>query len=168
MKAAKRDGNVWHFDAVDGTDTGFLLSLAVTRAGVPVIAYTYDDFLHDWSDTHREVRVATQVDGAWQLETLATMTAAQFFRGGVSLALDRYDRPHVAYVDQPADTLVYARPEGDDQWTRTPIGAAASIESRALVVDSAGTPHVAYSDASGGILVADMKLERKRYMHLLD
>ncbi|UCH78861.1 MAG: T9SS type A sorting domain-containing protein [Candidatus Coatesbacteria bacterium] len=71
---------------------------------------------------------------------------------GCSLAVDRWNRPHIAYVDSTQDKVMYARYSGSS-WEFQTVASDASVGGEtALALDAFGNPHVIFNNSSEGEL----------------
>jgi PKD repeat protein len=146
LRHAYFDGSSWITETVDGTGDGLLYtSIAVDSAGRPHIAYAGRKNQPDGDD----LRYAYFDGTSW---VTATVDSAGSVGAHVSLALDGYDRPRLAYYDWTNRNLKYAWFDGTT-WHISTVDAAGSVgEYTSIGVDSTGLPHVSYYDALHGTL----------------
>lgn len=149
------DGSNWSYEVgVPGsgpTMYGFNTALAIDTIGNPHIAYCRAT---DWTSPG-ELMYACRTVGTWQVSCVVS--------GGIrgrfpSLALDHWDRPHVAWLDiDSGDTSVgYVRysvlnagewtVEDVDTLSNVKLGFPDARKSVSLLLDDAWRPHVAYGD----------------------
>jgi len=108
-------------------------------------------------------------DGSMDCEYVDGITATRDDDVGLysSLALDMFDRPHVAYFDRTNGKLKYAKKSGEE-WTIVTIPHATAeddIRGRAssLAIDSEMLPHIAYWDETSGDLELVKKVPEGRW-----
>jgi|GEM_PF-3955587 len=100
-------------------------------------------------------KYATKASGTWINET--TYTQAYAGRGKyMSLALDSNNKPHMSYIHESQDYfgLVYSN-KTSTTWSETFVDPPTSDvygkksgQSSSIAIDSAGNPHIAYSNES--------------------
>lgn len=149
------DGNSWNYERnLNGSGSfmyGFNTSIAIDRQGNPHIVYCQ---ARDWTDPG-DLKYAFMTDSGWQFSTVAS--------GGIrgrfpTLALDHWDRPHVAWLDIDSDNhslgIVQYGVLNSDQWEieevdrleNVQLGFSNARKSTSLVLDSEFRPHIAYAD----------------------
>lgn len=132
LKYAVRVGGTWHTeDVLDTIYQGS--SIAIDSAGHPhiVCVGSSGELLHVVHD-----------GSAWSTETVEAEGAA----GGVDMALDSSDQPHIAQLDASTGALKYVHWTGSE-WDAEVVAADADNFSLALDLDE--RPHIAYF--SGGL-----------------
>lgn len=80
---------------------------------------------------------------SWKKETVAS---AGDVGEGCSLAIDRWGRPHISYVDKTQSKVMYARHTGSTWEFETVASDVDVIRNTALDLDSFDRPHVLFSD----------------------
>jgi subtilisin family serine protease len=113
-------------------------SIAVDAQGRPHIAYFIDllqDLRYAWWTGHQWIRQTVDAPGN------AGISA--------SVALDGQNRAHLAYLswngEEPGPTVRYAR-RGDFDWEIEDVTAPSTAFGTHIAVDTAGRPHILYSD----------------------
>jgi hypothetical protein len=86
---------------------------------------------------------AAAVYAGWNKETVAS---AGDVGEGCSLAVDRWGRPHISYVDKTQSKVMYARYTGSTWEFETVASDVNVIRNTALDLDSFDRPHVLFSD----------------------
>lgn len=123
-------------------DTAFIegeLDIALDPADFPHIAYPAADGL----------RYAVQTPSGWFTETVAPGNTVDY----PSLALDKHNRPHIAWYDAIEQDLRYAAFDGST-WQVTTLDSEGSVGLYpSLAVDPLGRVYIAYYDGSN----ADLK-----------
>jgi hypothetical protein len=118
-------------------DTAFIegeIDIVLDTADFPHIAYPATDGL----------RYAVQTPSGWFTETVAPGNNIDY----PSLALDRYNRPHIAWYDTIEQDLRYAAFDGTD-WQVTTVDSSGSVGLYpSLAVDRLGRVYIAYYDAT--------------------
>jgi hypothetical protein len=125
--------SAWAVERVDSERTPTETDLVLDSHGYPHIVYGGDRLCYTWFDGttwHDEI-----IDLTWGTGK------------GVSIALDRFDRPHIAYSDSVSWTLRYARYDGTD-WQITTIGGLDGPPV-SLALDSNDVPHITYASLGG-------------------
>lgn len=84
------------------------------------------------------VEYASDLGGSWSHSTIVPGYAT-----GVSLALDAFGRPHVAYCDA-ANILHLGRRAASGSWEVEPVDASILAAAPSLVVDASGDVHLSY------------------------
>lgn len=85
--------------------------------------------------------------GVWTIETF-DLTSDTF--RGVSLALDAFGDPHIAYLETDTDQVRYAT-RRNGIWTVERVATLGLVNtSTSIQIDAAGRPHVIYDDFSSG------------------
>lgn len=129
---------VWAVQTVDsGIPIGVSTSLALDSAGLPHLA-----FLDPQLDV---VRYARWTGENWSLEMV---DEGHHFFGDVSLALDDADRPHLSYYSAELGFVWYAT-RNETAWTLHRVERGGSGGYSSLVLDSGGTPLIAYTYLNG-------------------
>jgi len=149
------NGSGWTYEtSVAGSGAamyGFNTSLAMDQSGDPHIMYCGST---DWFDPG-DLMYAAKSNGSWAISSVVT--------GGIrgrfpSMALDHWDRPHVAWldideIDNTKGTVRYAVfnagawvVEDIDILNDVLLGFPHARKSVSLVLDDAWRPRVAYSD----------------------
>ena len=104
------NGTQWEIQMIPSGDVTGNVDLAIDSQDQPHVTFAVtqptDAFQYAaWDGT------------AWQIETFATVDFS--FGSFTSLALDGNDRPHIAYMDELANTLKYAHHDGNNWQTNT-------------------------------------------------
>jgi hypothetical protein len=123
-------------------------SLRLDSSGQPKIAH------HD-GGKGQALRFAYRVNGVWQAETVDTqgVDPAGGDRAFASLALDKADRPHIAYVDFGTGALKYASRGSDGTWTIDVLDTGPNVGNYcALQIDHNNVAHISYLDLTDGTL----------------
>jgi len=128
LRHAWRDARGSHGEAVDPDTVDSVQSLAVSRDGVPHIAYLRDD----------SVRYATKTDGSWQ----TTAVSESGWNDTVDIALDSAGNPHIAFTQGIARYAVQV----DGQWKVEDIDAGLRAQAVSIAIDPEGKPVVAFVD----------------------
>lgn len=130
--------------ADDANDVGGYTSLALDRAGRPVISYR--DFTNGDLKLARWVAAAGAGDvqaAGWLTETV---DAAGDVGAYTSLALDGGDQPRILYFDLTNNALRYAAWQGG-AWQFSELDRGGRVgDYTALAFDAAGVPHISYHD----------------------
>lgn len=141
VKYLNHDGVLWDSLVIDDgnnlSDGG--LSLAIDSSNNPHIAYY--QACDPLSDSVKYV----YWDGANWVFSWSDSICDMSEHGSLSLALNTFDHPHIAYCTWPS--LWYAYWDGNSWYNEGPIDAA-SWEIR-LDLDSLNLPHIAYIDQMG-------------------
>jgi hypothetical protein len=150
----------WHLElAIDRAASYEFETVDPGLAGKMSMAYDAWDRLaiSYYSTERRDLRVATQRNGFWALETVDTTGDVGNYS---SLALDSRSNPHVVYWDASHGQLKYATRLAGTWWTEniallpgTTPGPMATLK-----VDARGNPRLAYYDSSRGDLVYGARL----------
>jgi hypothetical protein len=139
-------GHAWaiHVADDDADDVGGYTSLALDRAGRPVISYR--DFTNGDLKLARWPAAAGDGDvqaAGWLTETV---DAAGDVGAYTSLALDGTDQPRIVYFDLTNNALRYAAWQGG-AWQLSELDRAGRVgDYTALAFDAAGAPHISYHD----------------------
>ena len=149
------DGRAWRYTRnLPGSGTfmyGLNTSIAVDNRGNPHIVYCQSI---TWTDP-ADLKYAVRIDGVWQISTVVT--------GGVrgrfpTIALDHWDRPHVAWLDidshDPTRATVRYGVLNSGQWEIEDVDTLQNVElgfsearkSTSIVLDETWRPHIAYAD----------------------
>lgn len=144
----RKSQNGWEVTPIGSGPTPYQynLGLALDNAGLPAMSfYDFDN---------GDLRYAHLADGLWDIETVASDGDIGKYS---SLAFTAEGDPAITSFEQTgseAGRIVYAvRRAGT--WTMETVGDLASFEegnarrNSSLAFDSAGRPHVAFSDTSG-------------------
>jgi plastocyanin len=116
--------------------SGQYASLALTSAGVPVIAY--------WEAQVKALKVA--VGPSWNLLTVDSNNGGDQY---ASLALDSDDDARVAWYDAGSKDLKYRAWNGTGWESEITVDGAGTVGQYAsLALDGSGFPRIAYYDAS--------------------
>jgi hypothetical protein len=138
-------GHAWAIQVADDVDdVGGYTSLALDRAGRPVISYrdfTNGDLkLARWSGAASDA--AAQAAG-WLTETVDAAGDVGIY---TSLALDSLDQPQILYLDVSNNAIRHAAWQGA-AWHCNELDRAGRVGDHAsLAFDAAGTPHISYRD----------------------
>ena len=137
---ARLNGNSWITDTVDG-DAVVAPSLALDSSGNPHLAY------QDVRPTHlpwaRGIAYAYWTGSQWQTSIIdKSITGCEFDCDTVSLVLDSFDSPQVAYRNIEDNRIIHAKYDSNTWMTKT-----VDISSFApqLVLNSTDVPHVVYT-----------------------
>lgn len=151
VRYATHDGTAWSVETVESTVVGARspsLSLALTGAGVPVIAYYAGD------GAGQGLKVATRT-GANAFSIVSPDTTQWAGFGGTSIAIDASGNPMVSY------TIYGYTPYGGSSGLKLASydGSAWTVETAdptygagggsSLVLDGTGRPHIAYRHFDG-------------------
>ncbi len=130
----------WQVETLESAgDVGAYSTLALSRGGVPHIAYL--------DSVAGDLRVARYDGFAWITETVDSKVGAS-----PSIALDRAGFPRLSYYDIGTGSLRYARYDGLAWVTETvDMGGNAGMHT-SLVLDKDGQPNIAYYDETHGDL----------------
>jgi hypothetical protein len=145
LKYAVKGGTEWRLETVDAAG-GWYTSLALDAANAPRIAYQ--------DPSQNNLRYAEKFGQAWILQTVETNSGAQSVTGDyVSLALDAYGNPHLAYswsvitYGYPSPTvqaaLKYAKRAGAG-WEFQTVSNTDRAHDISLALDPAGAAHISY------------------------
>jgi len=143
IKYAYWKGGKWNYQTV-GNGKG-RTSLVLDSAGRPHIGY------HDFG-TEELVKYAYWTGSTWDIQTV---DSAIYMGTELSLRLDGFDRPHIAYVIYDdwfkgsliGPNLMYAHWTGID-WDIQSVDEPNWVgEYSSLVLDAAGHPHISYFDS---------------------
>ena len=130
---ATYDGNASSYETVYSSPrTGNITSLAVGSSGKVHILYSGSDGF---------LKYASNVSGAWVIETVDNIISADF-----SFALDSNGKAHISYYDWTYDFLKYATNESGIWVTEIVDNQGAYATSLAL--DSEGKVHISYSNGN--------------------
>jgi hypothetical protein len=134
----------WSYHALDmGQDQfpGGNTSLALDRQDVPHIAFIQQSGLL----TPTFALNYASWDSMWQSDTVATWGDNS---GQVSLALDRFDRPHIAFYDGGEEVLKYAYLSFDG-WQIEMVDLEGDVGSYpSISLSRFGLPHISYRNNS--------------------
>lgn len=84
----------------------------------------------------------------WQIETISTAYAYDTIQFGVSLALDKRDRPRISYYDSGSGDLIYAS-RGTSTWQNITVDSGGNVGMHtSLALDTTDNPHISYYDVS--------------------
>lgn len=149
------DGLAWSFEtSIPDSGPfmyGFNTSIAIDRQGRPHIVYCR---ANNWTDPG-DLRYAVRRDGGWSISTVVTDGIRGRFP---TLALDHWDRPHVAWVDvdetDHGRIMIRYGVLNSEEWTvedvdvleNAELGFSEARKSVSLVLDSNYRPHLAYTD----------------------
>jgi uncharacterized repeat protein (TIGR01451 family) len=134
LKYALWNGSAWSFQTVDFAGSiSIETCITLGTNGQPRIAYRTSvpgAFKYAWWD-----------GSAWQIEIVDT----GFVGLSPSLAIDRFDRPHIASFDAGNDVLKYST-RSATEWTNQVVDSAGRVgDYHSIAVDSNGYPRIAYS-----------------------
>lgn len=140
LKYARQDADGWTRETVHAAgDAGMVGALALDRADRPHIVYYRDD----GDDVSPRLAYARRGDAGWELADIIELTSTARY---ISLALDRADRPHVAYYDEGTHHLRYARLT-DAGWEVQTVDGDGDVGSGcSLALDADDHPHISYYD----------------------
>ncbi len=132
----------WQVETVESAgDVGAYSALALSRGGVPYIAYL--------DSNAGDLRVARYDGFAWVTETVDSVGRVGAYS---SIALDRAGFPRLSYYDAGESNLRYARYDGLAWVTETvDIGKSVGMYT-SLALDEDGRPNIAYYDEARGDL----------------
>ncbi len=150
LRYAYWNGSQWISQTVDsGGNVGYHTSLALDGNRRPHISYYYDDPLNNAKD---ELRYARWDGSQWITQTVDNAGRGFLGRESTALALDRNDRPHIAYYDYRNKDLRYARWNGS-QWVTQTVDSSGDVGGyAAMALDGSDRPHISYYDATNGDL----------------
>jgi hypothetical protein len=154
LKYARWDGSTWQIKIVDNiglyedhTSFGYLVpsaSIAIDSSGYPHISYCSGS-----PQTNLKYAKWNGNQKGWSILTIDNV-------GNVgrcnAIAVDLFDRPHIAYYDDTKGDLKYARWD-DSVWKIHIIKKVAEEETAhtaykiSIAADSSGNPHIAYSNS---------------------
>ena len=127
----------------DMDSCGVWPSIASDSSGKPRISYV--DYTHN--QLHYASLTAWNTGLAPDTWTNEVLDAGAQVGQGVSVAMDRFGRPHVAYMDLTNGLMKYAYQEtGLWKTTTVDIPGMVPAHGHSLAVNSSGKPHIAYSD----------------------
>jgi hypothetical protein len=134
LKYAFWNGSAWSFQTVEFAGSiGIETSIALGTNGLPRIAYR--------TSVPGAFKYAAWDGSAWEIEIVDT----GFVGVRPSLAIDRFDRPHLASFDAGNAILKYSTRSGTD-WTNVVVDSAGRVgDFHSITVDGNGYPHIAYS-----------------------
>lgn len=149
------DGSSWNYarEIVSSGRTmyGFDTSIAIDSKGFPHIAYTRSS---NWLAAG-DLAYAFMDDDGWHISPIVTGAGRGRF---ASIALDHWDRPHVAWLDvdpgSPSVGTVRYGVLNSNQWQIEDVDVLNDVElafgearkTVSLALDSDYRPHIAYSD----------------------
>jgi hypothetical protein len=120
-------------------------SLALDRQDTPHIATIKQIGL---DPSKFQLEYYTILDDRWYTETVTTWAVNM---GEVSLALDRSDRPHIAFYDGEQQVLKYAF-RGSDGWHIEPVDVEVVIGTYpSIALSGLGLPHISYRYNKGEV-----------------
>ena len=163
-KYAYRNDSGWHLEIANiGAYSGDFTSLALDGAGNPCIAHAYEAYVQEpalllLACRQQGAMVSGEQPNAWTVEIIDQEgeTGQES-----SLAIDTLGRPHVAYT---STGLAYAYSAGlpangaetGGAGSLAPGWQVETVDSQgttpSLVLDTAGVPHLAYTDATSRAL----------------
>jgi hypothetical protein len=148
------DGMEWDYGEVAGSGSfmyGLATSVAVDRDGRPHVAYCR---ANDWTDPGDLMYAVLGAEG-WEVATVVTGGARGRFP---SLALDHWDRPHLAWLDvdsaEPSVACVRYAVLNAERWevedvdtlSRVNLSFDGARKSVSLALDGNSRPRLAYGD----------------------
>jgi len=135
------DGILWNFETIDSdSDVGRFTSIALDSFGNPHISYV------DYSN--EILKYARYTGSQWNIHTISfanlQMETTLEYGSGTSLTLDSNDHPHIVFVGEEDDALMYARWDGL-QWTVEKVGPVREVFLYvSIAMESQDLPHIAY------------------------
>lgn len=151
VRYATYDGTAWSVETVESTVVGARspsLSLALTSAGVPVIAYYAGD------GAGQGLKVATRT-GANAFSIVSPDTTQWAGFGGTSIAVDASGNPKVSYTIYSytpysgSSGLRLASYDGSTWTVETADSTYGAGGGSSLSLDATGKPHIAYGYFDG-------------------
>ncbi len=129
----------WDVEVVDPDAAGYV-SLAVTQAGSPRIAYhAHGDLGYAWHD-----------GATWHLDTVESQPGNTGWYP--SLRLDGQGNAYISYYSSYSESLMYATGV-PGAWATEMVGDPYTIAGQtSLALDSAGRPHIVYFDYNHGLV----------------
>jgi hypothetical protein len=144
LRLARRSAGGWTTSLVSG-ERVVALDVAVDGANEPVIAYVA------WDGSNYVARVASFDGAGWSFETVGHV-ASQGIEFGIDLQIDGRGTMHLVYpVLEPKQGMAFAESTGSG-WTTGYI-ATGNLWQPGQALDSTGTAHVVYYNATIGALV---------------
>ncbi|MEW6250833.1 MAG: PKD domain-containing protein, partial [Planctomycetota bacterium] len=128
------DGGAWQFEWLSSNVQRYSVSMGLDSADQPHVVFAQTN---EWIGP---LIYGRRVNSAWSFETLiADCSVGAYSR----LALDVYDRPHVAYLF-PNYSLKYAhRTASGPLWVQL-VDCGGAIDYCSIATDAEGSPHIAY------------------------
>ncbi|MCW4025383.1 MAG: hypothetical protein NWF01_10180 [Candidatus Bathyarchaeota archaeon] len=145
IKYAYWTGSQWNIQTVDtSTDKNTYPSLALDSKGNPHICYT---------GQNQELKYATLTNTTWNIQTI---NSTHSYDGTPSIAIDTKDKPHIYYAQAmnagPFKSSVKYASWNSTTWDIQTVDQNGWMGH--LVLDSTGTPHIAYHSTSGELRYA--------------
>lgn len=137
-------------EVVGGTDA-IGLSIAADDRGTPMIAFV--DRLTEAEGPAALVRVATQADRGWEVETAAEASPDEPISTGIGSV------GGVTMVAYGSDGATQFALDGPSRWSSEVVDESGGA-GVSMAVDADGVPHVVYFDASGAVKHAEPAADR--------
>lgn len=140
-------------DYHDEYDVGLWSSIAVdyNSAITPADSYTYNVHIAYMSEKYDDLKYAVHKPNGWKITEIDTENHVGSFS---SIALDKYNSPHISYFDFTTDNLKHAWWEEDDGvWRREVVdGTGIMGWFTSIAVDNKGRVHISYYNVTKGDL----------------
>jgi hypothetical protein len=148
LRTVTWNGKFWEVQTIDSTPgSGKFNFMLSDSKGYPAVAYA------NVKAEHQGLRFAHWDGRAWQINVLEGITGP-YAIFSVALALDKEDRPHIAYTDMVKNLVKYATFR-DGKWDLELVDALAEgayPDRHGIAVNEDGVPYISYYDAGLGVL----------------
>ena len=150
LRVLSWNGKYWGLRTVDGEPgTGPLNALALDTAGHSHIAYA------SFAKDHTGLRYAYSDGEKWTTEIVDGMAAGKIrYISSLAIALDKENRPHIAYTDAANQAIKYAV-RVDGKWqvqVVARVADSAAADRSGIALDDRGNPYISFYDAGLGAL----------------
>jgi predicted secreted protein len=147
LKYAFWNGNQWDIVAVQMTgDVGSYCSIALDDSDIPHISYI--------DEGAGKLLYANKTVSGWQTSTVDIGGIYGFGSAlkYTSIALDKFNHPHISYSDYNTNSYKYAYHDGF-QWNISILHQVSWVSGTRITLDAEDEPHIVYTrrDSRGGL-----------------